>query len=209
VLFLGLLLCIFQVRSQSSDTTIVLTKEDAKGTTNAWSWQAIRQYDLAASENLKLTINTADLTGTKQNGDVVTLGDHYQFELLVEDPQGYSADAELRVAGGFAPCTDKTDCAYTNYVCNPSKGVDEATIVNGATAQTVKVTINIKGNDDGQCGVINEFVEGWATWVKTLVIISIVSLVLCILCVVLVCCGVVKCCCGQQNNQVVVETAKY
>jgi len=211
MLILGLLLCISQVRSQSADTVFVFTKEEATGVDTKWTWEIERKFDLAANERLELTINTQGITGTLENGDVVTLGDHWHFEGTFRDDTTYSSNPFM-VAGGLAECDDETKCGSTAYVykCDFSTSTDhKSTIVNGKTAQSLTVTFMIKGNDNF-CESVDEITSGLANWAKMVLIITIVTLVLCVLCVILVCCGVVKCCCVQQQpNTVVVETAKY
>jgi len=208
MLILGLLLCISQV--QSDDTQFLFTPDNAMGADSSWSWKIERTFTLAADQELELTINTQGMTGISPDGDDVTLGEHYEFEATFQGMSTYNTDYNFMVVNGLAACSDQQDCAYL-YKCDFKKEISKSKIKNGKTPQSIKVTFDITGNDvSGHCAFLDDVATGLANWAKTVLIITIVTLVLCVLCVVLVCCGVVKCCCVQQQpNTVVVETAKY
>lgn len=206
MLIVGLLVCL--VTSQDS-AIWNFTPDGASGITDAWKWEETRTYELAASGSLELTWNLGNMEGTKLTGEqagmTVSLGDHYEFEAVYQSESGGSPES-LRIVG-FADCDE--NCYWSSYECDFDKKTQKSTIVNGNTAQTIKVKVTITGNETDHCEWLADVVEGWASWVKMVLIITIVTLVLCVLCAILVCCGVVKCCCAQQQNAVVVETAKY
>lgn len=191
MLIFVLLLCM-NVRAQVE--TFKLTPSDAEQNSYSagWTWNTLpRYFQFAAGETKQFAVDLSGMTGAKDDGETVTLTDHYRV--------GVHLDSTNQITGYFE-CTafeDETDptCSYAS-VCNPSLGTQTFNVKNTGEAQEIGISFSADG-DDGLCEVGEEVLN----WLKTFLIIIGVSFALCICLIVLGCMGVISCCCFQRKPQ--------